>query len=154
MSEVEYLAYFMSRCIQTAKGCLEFQGGKNEKGYGQVMVKGKRWMVHRFVYFMTKGAIPDGHQVLHGCDNPPCCNPAHLRTGTMSDNAQESADKARHYHASQTHCKHSHEFTPENTYVTPVAGRPGLFRRQCRECNRIRLRKQWADRKAQRQASL
>lgn len=143
MSEIEYVAYFFSRCSRTEKGCFEFQGGRNGKGYSQVSVKNKRWMLHRFIYAMTKGAIPDGHQVLHDCDNPPCCNPAHLRTGTMADNAVDSVDKVRHFHASQTHCKHGHEFTDENTYIAKVPGRPGMVRRQCKECQRTMQRKRW-----------
>ena len=33
--------------------------------------------------------------MLHGCDNPPCCNPAHLSAGTMQDNNQDKERKGR-----------------------------------------------------------
>ncbi len=50
---------------------------------------------HVAAYQILVGPIPPGHNVLHTCDNPPCCNPAHLFTGTNTDNARDAILKGR-----------------------------------------------------------
>lgn len=62
-------------------------------GYGQFalardsIVKSSRTVTaHYAAYIISKGAIPDGIQVLHLCNNPNCCNPYHLELGDKSKN--------------------------------------------------------------------
>lgn len=45
---------------------------------------------------------------------------------------RKPAEKREHYNAVKTHCKHGHEFTPENTYVSPKKPNSRL----CKECRR------------------
>jgi transposase-like protein len=44
---------------------------------------------------MEVGPIPDGHEIRHKCDNPGCCNPAHLETGTHRQNILDTRNRVR-----------------------------------------------------------
>jgi hypothetical protein len=46
-------------------------------------------------WILANGEIPDGLQVLHRCDHPPCCNPRHLWLGTHLDNMMDRSRKGR-----------------------------------------------------------
>lgn len=66
-------------------------------GYGRirfVRVKPKgKIKAHRLAWILTHGATDA--QVLHTCDNPPCCNPAHLYEGNPQRNAQDRENRGR-----------------------------------------------------------
>ena len=69
--------------------------------------------------------------------NPACVNPAHLEAVTHRENVLRGAGVSA-IQARKTHCKHGHEFTPENTMkVRTPSGNGG---RRCRTCDRIRKR--------------
>jgi hypothetical protein len=60
----------------------------------------KSIMAHRFAWEFYNGPIPSNLNVLHKCDNPPCCNPEHLFLGTASDNMCDRDSKNRNAHGS------------------------------------------------------
>jgi hypothetical protein len=85
----------------TESGCWEWQAGRNKQGYGKIgrVIDGKlkHFSAHRFFYQDLVGEIPEGMQVMHICDNPPCCNPSHLKLGTAADNIKDCVEKGRNY---------------------------------------------------------
>lgn len=66
-----------------------------DDGYGQFQLGARPHGAHRVAWFLMNGEIPDGMQVLHKCDNPPCCNPNHLFLGTPLANMQDKNAKGR-----------------------------------------------------------
>lgn len=81
-------------------GCHEWQGTRltNRAGaqtYGQIRIAGRTVLVHRAVFAHLHGAIPEGCEVRHRCDNPRCCNPDHLELGSKSDNMRDMVRRGR-----------------------------------------------------------
>ena len=77
-----------------ADECWPFRTAPTHK-YGQIMDGYKPLLAHRVAYAITKGEIPDGMLVRHTCDNPPCCNPAHLVVGYPEDNSRDMTERRR-----------------------------------------------------------
>jgi hypothetical protein len=78
-----------SDCWLYTKGCFPF-------GHGCFKAERKSWMAHRMAWVLLFGELAPNLCVLHRCDNPPCCNPAHLFLGTKSDNSADMISKGRH----------------------------------------------------------
>lgn len=79
------------------EGCWPFIGSRSRDGYGRLSVDGALRSAHVVALIDATG---EDHRLtklaLHSCDNPPCCNPAHLRWGTPSDNMRDMYDRGRH----------------------------------------------------------
>ena len=69
--------------INPRSQCWEWQGARNNVGYGMIRVSQKRGMatVHRTSYELYIGKIPTDMLVLHKCGTYTCCNPDHLELG-------------------------------------------------------------------------
>jgi hypothetical protein len=76
------------------RGCENWLGCIGGGGYGHVRWGGKVVSAHRVAFFLANGSWPTAH-VLHACDNPICCNPAHLSDGTHQQNMAECAARNR-----------------------------------------------------------
>lgn len=88
---------YVAKADETA--CWKWTGATDKDGYGRLTVRrnGGRTTIraHRLSYQLSTGEIPAGYYVLHSCDNPPCCNPAHLRLGTQRDNGADMKARGR-----------------------------------------------------------
>ena len=77
--------------------CWPWLAHRKSSGYGQFVVrKGVFMTSSRVALALTIGRPLDlGELACHRCDNPPCCNPAHLFPGSVVDNALDSVAKGR-----------------------------------------------------------
>lgn len=74
--------------------CWPYMGSRDKDGYG--LAKDNRTVrAHRLALRLAGVEVPRGVMVLHSCDNPPCCNPAHLRLGNARTNAADMVSRGR-----------------------------------------------------------
>ena len=76
--------------------CWNWTANKDRRGYGQVMLRDHkpRRASHIALTLDGRPRVDDLH-AMHSCDNPPCVNPAHLKWGTIADNARDKSAKGR-----------------------------------------------------------
>lgn len=96
------LAKIAEKVVALPCGCWEWFGSVNGDGYGWFEANRRRVMVHRAVFLLCSGEVVKAAMILHRCDNPPCCNPAHLYLGDATLNNQDCADRGRHRDAKLT----------------------------------------------------
>ncbi len=72
------------------------------KGYHLVKLKDEKgirrsYLLHResFKIFNPNVKLYEKDFILHSCDNPACCNPAHLRKGTQQENMKDAQIRNR-----------------------------------------------------------
>lgn len=120
--------------IDPISGCWLWTASVDDGGYARFRKRGRPFgmdSAHRVSYEEHKGPIPDGLDLDHTCHKPSecpggvcchrrCINPDHLepvtalvntRRGHMGRGARVAGDRKK----ARTHCRHGHEFTPENT---------------------------------------
>lgn len=129
--------------VEKTDGCWIWTAGR-KNGYGNFSVTegGVERMVqaHRFAYELEHGPIPDGMTLDHlchtaevatcttsaDCPHRACVRPDHLAPMSLRENIQRGGNGAK------THCKHGHEFTPDNIWwFTTQNGGQG---RKCKTC--------------------
>lgn len=72
--------------------CMLWPYGKSH-GYGAVrLASGKTSRAHRVICEAAHGTPPRDTEASHVCGNALCCNPAHLRWATHTDNMEDCVD--------------------------------------------------------------
>lgn len=78
--------------------CWEWQGRRTWNGHGTLSVNGKTVTANRVAFAIASGRWPKWN-ACHTCDNPPCCNPAHLFDASQASNLADMFAKGRQNHA-------------------------------------------------------
>lgn len=108
----------------TESGCLEWTGATDGHGYGQMNVGGRPEKVHRLMYRLWVGEIPEGLSIDHLCRNTLCALPDHLEAVTLSENTRRQLAATGHANARKTHCPKGHPYDESNTrHATKGTGR-------------------------------
>jgi hypothetical protein len=92
--------------------------------------------VHLLVLEAFIGPCPPGLEACHWDGDATNNHLDNLRWDTRAANTADMMRHGRHHQANKTHCKHGHEYTPENTKLVNGG-------RSCRECHRIDGRKRY-----------
>lgn len=123
----------------TDSGCWEWNGRRNASNYGlfdAVRLGFLNARAHRVMYEHRVEPIPDGLDLRHKCDNPPCVNPDHLIPGTRLDNVHDMIERGRNKRAK---CVNGHDVTQPGT--TRQAMRSGRMSTICLVCEQGRQRR-------------
>lgn len=133
----------------TRTGCWEWNGKRNEHGYG--IFNAKRLglndvRVHRLTYKVLFGhALGDDQELRHKCDNPPCMNPRHLAPGTHADNMQDMISRGRHEMQKRSACRKGHDLTLPGALMAYKSVKAGCtqcyLNRKAREPDQQRARR-------------
>ncbi len=115
-------------------GCLIWNGHVNDWGYAESSYKRKTVRVHRVIYEITHGPIPEGMVVCHSCDTPACINIDHLWLGSVKDNKHDEMRKGRNFYLKKTHCPRGHSYAEFGVQWA------GKSHRHCSICLRARAR--------------
>jgi len=78
--------------------CWPWKGALKKDGYGRVQINEWNYYAHRVIFNLAYPGVielkaPKSYAetgfLLHTCDNPSCCNPKHLESGTQADNVKD-----------------------------------------------------------------
>lgn len=94
---ISALDRFWSRVDQSGgpDACWPWTGKRNKLGYGHLRYYGRKVPVAQVSLVAHGYLLSDDDFACHACDNPPCCNPAHLFPGSHVDNMADRDAKGR-----------------------------------------------------------
>lgn len=77
--------------------CWPWLRSTHDKGYGRIRENkhGRLVPAHRVAFQLSGRQLHADKMICHSCDNPPCCNPAHLFEGDARINYDDAWRKHR-----------------------------------------------------------
>jgi len=109
LSDADIARFWSKVDVREPDACWLWQASCFKEGYGQFKVRGRNLKTNRIAYFLGTGCDLGESLALHTCDNPSCCNPAHVYGGTAKDNIADAINRGRfacgvgETHGSRTH---------------------------------------------------
>ena len=127
----EQTAHFWNKVDRSGgpASCWQWLAATDRDGYG--ISRNRR--AHRVAWALTNGPIAAGLVCCHRCDNPGCCNPAHLFLGTIAENNRDMHAKGRHIHGDT----HPSRARPETRPRGSAHGRAILTEGQVEQIRRL-----------------
>ena len=88
--------------VDETSNCWEWTGCRllrpdGSRAYGRFKLSDKTVYAHRWLWEYCFGSIPNGKELCHTCDNPPCVRPAHLYIGTAKSNSDDKFERNSDY---------------------------------------------------------
>lgn len=131
--------------------CWPWRGQIDRGGYGVFSDAGKSAAAHRVAFALAYGedlgdltidhlchTLDDSCPGAADCRHRRCVRPSHLELVERGENTRRAirliTEAARRRAARQTHCRHGHEYTPENTMLRKNGAR------RCRACHREQVK--------------
>lgn len=135
-------------CVDRSGGpgaCHPWMRSRDSCGYGIAprTTEDRSRKAHRTAWLLVNGPIPDGMQVLHSCDNPPCCNVSHLFLGVHADNMADMAAKCRAYRSFGNHATAGRIMPERERLARSVAEKGRLKSPDHREKIRVAALRRW-----------
>ncbi len=127
--------------IAKNKGCWDWLGEINKKGYGRLEYNGKRIKAHRYFYEYFVKPIPNGLEIDHLCRNKRCVNPKHLEAVTHRENIIRAW---RERIKDIPNCLYGHPYSGNNLYMI-IEKKNGKTWRACKTC-KLEANRRWRKR--------
>jgi hypothetical protein len=149
-----------SRILVDQSGCWLWQGTIST-GYGRLKTRSGSTLVHRIVYELLVGPIPERLDIDHLCRVRHCCNPEHLEAVTHSTNCKRiPTPRIGEFYCGPRHnkrrlfCEKGHPLSGDNLYVSPRGARGCMTcRREVMRRRRIRCPQEWKNWESSRMSS-
>lgn len=106
IGELRIMRFWSMVDIRTPAECWMWKASVNANGYGRFKLTSERAITaSRMALICTRREEPVGMMVLHTCDKPACCNPAHLYFGTHQQNMADKVSRGRSNSGDQSGAK-------------------------------------------------